>query len=88
MNDKLNEIFADMFDLDLSEVGDDLTPQDVELWDSLNHLKLVTAIEETFRITFSMEEVNAIDSLRKLRVLVKEHMGSSTCSPLYAAGVS
>jgi acyl carrier protein len=88
MNDKLNEIFADMFDLDRREIRDDLTPQDVELWDSLNHLKLITAIEEAFGIRLSMEEVNAIDSLRKLRALVNGHMGNSTPSPLYAGGTS
>jgi acyl carrier protein len=48
LNDKLVEIVAELLDLEPALVKEELTPEDVELWDSLNHLRLMTAVEEEF----------------------------------------
>jgi acyl carrier protein len=73
LNEKLVEIVAELFELDPAAVGDALTPEDVELWDSLNHLRLVSAVEEEFRIKLSMQEIESIRSLAVLRALVEQH---------------
>ena len=72
MNGKLVEIVAELFDLDLTGVHDALTPEDVELWDSMNHLRLVSAVEEEFQIKLSMQEIESIRSLGVLRALVEQ----------------
>lgn len=38
----------------------DLTPNDIESWDSLLHLTLIHSIEEEFDIVFEMEEMFTI----------------------------
>ena len=73
MNAKLVEIVAELFDLDPAAVDDGLTPEDVELWDSMNHLRLVSAVEEEFQIKLSMQEIELIRSLAVLRALVEQH---------------
>ena len=72
MNEKLVEIVAELFDLDPAAVDDALTPEDVELWDSMNHLRLVSAVEEEFQIKLSMQEIESIHSLAVLRALVEQ----------------
>ncbi|MGH6918689.1 MAG: acyl carrier protein [Geminicoccaceae bacterium] len=72
MNDKLTEIVAELFDLELAAVNDALTPEDAELWDSMNHLRLVSAVEEEFEIKLSMKEIESIRSLATLRALVEQ----------------
>ena len=42
VNKKLLSIVSEIFFLDEEEVTLELTPDDVETWDSLNHLILVT----------------------------------------------
>ena len=71
MNIKLAEIAAEIFFLDEDEVKPELTPDDVDLWDSLNHLRLITAVETEFGVRFSMNEIQAIDSISKLNELVE-----------------
>ena len=71
MNTKLAEIVAEIFFLDEDEVKPELTPDDVDLWDSLNHLRLVTAVEEVFTIKLSMNDIESIDSISKLNALVE-----------------
>jgi acyl carrier protein len=72
VNEKLVEIVAELFDLDPALVDDALTPEDVELWDSMNHLRLVSAVEEEFQIKLSMQEIESIHSLAMLRALVEK----------------
>jgi acyl carrier protein len=55
--DRLNAIFQDVFDDDSLTVGPDTTAKDVEDWDSLSHITLVSAVEDEFRMKFSMKEV-------------------------------
>jgi acyl carrier protein len=73
MNIKLAEIAAEIFFLDEDEVRPELTPDDVALWDSLNHLRLITAVETEFGIKFSMNDIQSIDSISKLNELVESH---------------
>jgi len=74
MTDQLNEIVADIFDLEPKNVSEDLTPEDVDLWDSLNHLKLITAVEQAYGVQFTMAEIQAVDSIAKLRALVEHRL--------------
>ncbi|MCG6939235.1 MAG: acyl carrier protein [Gammaproteobacteria bacterium] len=73
MNEKLTELVAEIFFLDENEVKPELTADDVALWDSLNHLRLITAIEVEFGVKFSMSEIQSIDSISKLNELVEQN---------------
>ena len=55
--DRLNEIFRDVFDDDDITVVDETTADDIEDWDSLEHINLVVAVENKFGIKFNMSEV-------------------------------
>lgn len=72
MNKKLLSIVSEIFFLDEEEVTLELTPDDVETWDSLNHLILVTAVEKEFGIKLSMKDIESISNLDKLNRLVEE----------------
>ena len=54
---KLQEIFRDVFDDETIVLFDDMTSDDVEAWDSLSHINLITDIEAKFGITFTTEEI-------------------------------
>ena len=70
MEEKLVDILGDIFDLEPEEISADLTHEDVPLWDSLNHLKLITAVEQAYSIQFSMSDVQSIDSIGKLETAI------------------
>ncbi len=57
--DKLNKVFADVFDDEDIVVNEDTTADDIEDWDSLEHINLVVAVENEFNIKFNMGEVNS-----------------------------
>ena len=54
---KLNEIFADVLDLDEVQLTDTTTADDIEEWDSLSHIQLVVAVEKAFNLKFTALEI-------------------------------
>ena len=54
--EKLNEIFSDVFDEDIT-VTSDTTSADIEEWDSLTHITLISEVEDAFAMKFSMKDV-------------------------------
>lgn len=48
MEDKLKEVFADILSSPLP--AEQVTVENTEQWDSLNHLNLILAIEEEFDV--------------------------------------
>ncbi|MEX1256066.1 MAG: acyl carrier protein [Gemmatimonadota bacterium] len=70
MNPELRSIVADILDLDPSEVRDDLGPGLGDRWDSLSHLKIMSAVEETFGLRLSMDEIQGVDSFAALARIV------------------
>ncbi len=55
--EKLLEILSKVFLLDKDKITDDLRRKDFEPWDSMNHLVIVSEIENEFEIFFEDEEV-------------------------------
>ncbi len=55
--ERLNAVFADVFDDDELTVSDETTAADVDGWDSLMHITLIDAVEEEFDISFDMKTI-------------------------------
>ncbi len=55
--ERLNGVFRDVFDDESIEVNDTTTADDIEDWDSLEHINLMAAVESEFGIKFSMGQV-------------------------------
>lgn len=64
--EKLNEVFQDVFDDEDISVNDYTTADDIEDWDSLEHINLVVAVEKKFSIKFNMGEVNAFKNVGEM----------------------
>lgn len=64
--DQLNEVFRDVFDDEDITVNDATTADDIDDWDSLEHINLMVAIEDAFDIKFSMGTVVAMKNVGEL----------------------
>ena len=62
----LNEIFQDVFDDESLTVQDETTANDIEEWDSLEHINLVAEVENRFGIEFTMGEVNGMRNVGEM----------------------
>jgi acyl carrier protein len=56
--DKLTVIFRSVFNDPSINLTNEVTANDVENWDSLTHMLLITEIENTLSIKFRLKELN------------------------------
>lgn len=74
MEDKIKEIFADILEIEENLLTEDFGPENSPLWDSMNNLRLITAIEEEFGIQFSMEEIETMANFGKVKETLSHHL--------------
>ena len=55
--EKLQEIFWDVFDDNEIKICEETTAADVDDWDSLMHISLVSEVEDAFDLKFEMKDV-------------------------------
>ena len=68
--ERLNEVFQDVFDDDSITVTAATTAADIEDWDSLSHITLVSAVEDEFRMKFSMKEVVEMKNVGEMVAII------------------
>ena len=62
MND-VQDIFRDIFDDQDLVIQDATQSDDIEDWDSMNHINLVSAVEKKFKIRFALGELQSLNNV-------------------------
>jgi len=66
VRDQLVDIVAVTFDLPIEAVTDGLSSETDEAWDSVRHLTLILAVEDTFGIQFDEAELLGLTNFSAL----------------------
>ncbi len=67
---QVRNIAADIFSVDPQALHSGSSPEQVEQWDSVQHLNLVLALEQKYGIQFEPEEMDRMHSLGEIAALV------------------
>lgn len=59
---RVRELMAQVLDLPPGEIGPELSTETSSAWTSLNHLMLVSQLENEFGVVFSSQEVKELTS--------------------------
>ncbi|MGJ0354510.1 acyl carrier protein [Aliarcobacter cryaerophilus] len=70
--DRVQDIFRDIFDEDDLIINDTTNSDEIEDWDSLNHINLVSAIEKEFKIKFALGELVSLKDVGAMIDLMME----------------
>jgi acyl carrier protein len=62
----LERILKEVFDEETFEFSESLSRETLESWDSLGHIRLVSAIEEAFDIRFTLDEIEELTSANRI----------------------
>ena len=67
MQERIERIFCNLFGVPREACGDELSPHDVETWNSVQHLTLMMSLEEEFDVQFSPEDIVELDSIGAIK---------------------
>jgi acyl carrier protein len=56
------------------DMRDELTASDVEGWDSLTHMSIITGLESAFSIRFSLRDINKLKNMGSLIALIESKL--------------
>lgn len=68
--DRLNDIFREVFDDETITVTETTTAEDIEDWDSLEHMNLIVAIEHEFGMKFTMGQVVSMKNVGEMAAII------------------
>ena len=73
--DAVQQIFRDNFDVEVLVVTREACADDIQDWDSLEQINLLTAIEKKFQIKFKLADVRGLKDVGDLLDLVGRMVG-------------
>ena len=68
--ERLNKVFQEVFDDETIEVNDDTTSEDIDDWDSFEHINLIVAVEEEFSIKIPMGKVVTMKNVGEMADII------------------
>ena len=75
ISEKLKKVILAELELDDWDLQDDTTAGLVPGWDSLSHVRIISAVEDAFGIRFKTAEIVRLQSLGELQALVERKTG-------------
>lgn len=70
--ERLDDVFRDVFDDDTLEVDENTTADDIEDWDSIEHITLIGAVEDEFKMRFKMVEVSGMKDVGEMIGIIEQ----------------
>lgn len=74
---KLTGVFRKVFNNEALELRDDFTANQVDNWDSLSHMVLISEIENTFMIKFKLKELNKMRNVGDMTDMIMQKIQSA-----------
>ncbi len=71
---ELNEIFKEIFEDDSIELTEETTANDIEDWDSLTHITIISEVEEHFDMKFEMKDVIGMKNIGDMIDIIGENV--------------
>lgn len=70
--ERLNKVFRDVLDDESIELFDETTAEDVDGWDSFEHINLIVGVEEEFNFKIPMGKVVSMKNVGEMVDIILE----------------
>ena len=72
--DTIKQVISDLLDVDINDITEDSSPDNIEKWDSLFHIKLIIALEVELDIQLTPEDAMDMLSAKLIKLIIEEKM--------------
>jgi acyl carrier protein len=73
VTDRVRAIVASVLRVPVDSIDASSSPDTLGSWDSLNHMQLILALEEEFRLQFAVDDMDAMQSVGGIVAIVEDH---------------
>ncbi|HEV2304699.1 MAG TPA: acyl carrier protein [Candidatus Acidoferrales bacterium] len=77
VRDKVLSIAADVLSVSPALLSDRSSSKTVESWDSIRHLNLILALEDSFALQFAPEEMEQMETIGQIASLVEAKLAEA-----------
>jgi len=74
--ERIRGIASDLFAIPAERITASSSPENIEKWDSTQHLNLVLEIEEKFNLQLSPEEIEQMKNIGQIAKIVEDKLAS------------
>jgi acyl carrier protein len=71
---KLKQVVSDILEVDIDDINENSSPDNIEKWDSLSHIKLVMAIEVEFNVKLTPDDMMDMLSVKLIKMILAEKL--------------
>jgi acyl carrier protein len=68
---RVQEVFNQAFGADPQSISLKTTPDDVPGWDSVGHLELASRLEQTFGVSFDVDDLMEMENVREIVKIIE-----------------
>ncbi len=72
-SNKLYQLIAGVFNINISDINDQSSPESIENWDSFSGYMLLDELESKFNVKFSLEEVTDVKNVADIKQHLQNH---------------
>ena len=70
--ERLESVFREVFDDEDITLSPTTTAADIEDWDSIEHITLISAVEDEYKMRFTMGEVSGMKNVGEMADIIME----------------
>ena len=72
MTDKIKVMMSQVFDVLSEDIGSDASIKSIDNWDSVNHMSMIMALEQSYGVLFETDEIIEMVSYRQIVHVLKQ----------------
>lgn len=76
IDSKLKEVMSLVFEVSKDEIHNETSPDDIDNWDSIGAINLITALEDEFDVEFDDEDIVEMLNFQLIKIKIEEKLSA------------
>ena len=72
LEQKIKDSMKTVFEISAGEINEESSIDNMDLWDSMGHIKLILSIEKDFGMQFNVDEVVEMTNYKRIREIIQD----------------
>ena len=77
LEQKIKDVMKAVFEISVGEIDEESSIDNIDLWDSMGHMKLLVALEQDFGIKFDIDELIEMVDYSKIKEIIEDKTKST-----------